>query len=103
MEPSRRFLQSFYSRYNAPLRDLIGQLDAPGLPLWRNVPWLTAASAEAARGGEGLRTLHREAAALHALLAERGDPPPESAVVGSPRWFGSGPRPSVFVLGARDS
>jgi len=79
-------------------------LDAASMPLWQNVTWLlgTARSKESA-GPDGFRSLQRATARLRSYLAGRRDPPAEHILVGSPRWFGSGLRPRVFVLGARDS
>ena len=54
-------------------------------------------------GVEGLSNLQRAASTLHSHLVSRGVPAVGNGAVGSPHWFGTGLRPSIFVLGARDS
>jgi len=103
-ESSQRFLRAFFGRYNAPLRERIQQLDPTSTPLWREVSWLPSVEqARSLSGATGLRELQQAASELREILHARRDPVPESLVVGSARWFGSGLRPSVFVLGARDA
>ena len=103
-ELSRSLLRAFFARYNSPLREQIRQMDAAIMPLWQEAGWLSSKKHAAFSSGQGgLRALQLSASALHASLTARGDAAPESLVVGSPRWLGSGPRPSVFVIGSRES
>ncbi|KAL1495658.1 hypothetical protein AB1Y20_016524 [Prymnesium parvum] len=81
--------RAFFSRYNAPLLALV---DAPSLPLWREAAWANAPPPSP-------QQLRAALAALRAHVAADDAPPP----IGAARWFGGGPRPSVFLLGARDA
>ena len=102
-ELSYGFLQAFFARYNAPLSDQIQQVDANSAPLWRDISWISSKQQEQILSGpDGLRTLQAKAHALRNLLAERGDASLKGLTVSSAGWV-VGPRPSVFVLGARDS
>ena len=99
---AHRLLRAFYAQYNAPLRSLLEALDPASTPLWRGVRWLPEVAAAAASPG-GIEAISAAARALRADLVSSGEPAPDASGVGSARWLGPTPRPSVLFLGARDA
>ena len=99
---AHRLLRAFYAQYNAPLRPLLEALDPASAPLWRGVRWLPEAAAAAPPPG-GVEAISGAVRALRAELVSSGEPAPDASGVGSARWLGASPRPSVLFLGARDA
>ena len=89
------------------------KLDPEAQPLWQRIGWLPtveeAAAADGPASSHGMVELERAASGLRAELkpatAPRGsEGGADGAVrIGSSRWLGSGPYPSIFVLGAREA
>jgi hypothetical protein len=89
-------LTAFFSRYNSQLEPLIQQADPASGSLWRAAAWLPRENVSAA-------AVVAAAATVRSALLSVGGSRPESAVIGSRRWLGPFPSPSIFLLGARDS
>jgi len=104
VEPTEKLLRAFFMRYNAPLRRLVQEMDRASGRLWQRAQWLPRPQeAISLAGPQGLRLLKHAIGDLRSALQVHGESNPDSSGLGSARWLGPSPRPTVFLIGARES
>lgn len=90
-------LRVFFHRYNAPLAELVEHLDPRSASIWKRTTWYRRHSVPS------VPAVSHTASILRSAITSTPGCHPESGAVGSRRWLGPGPKPTAFLLGARES